>query len=59
MSKFAISLSVEVEADSFDEAYEIEADIFRKLQEHPDIVGGPYEIDVEQTDGFDEEGEDQ
>ena len=57
MAKFAISLSVEIEADSYDEAYETQADIFRKLGEHPEITGGPYEIDVEQQDGFEDEEE--
>ena len=57
MATFAISMSVEIEADSFDEAYEIQADIFRKLGEHPEVMDGPFEIDVEQTDGFEEEEE--
>jgi hypothetical protein len=49
MAKFTISMSVEIVADSLDEAHEIKADIFRKLQEHPEVMSGPYEIDVEQT----------
>jgi hypothetical protein len=57
MATFAISLSVEVEADSYDEAYQIQADIFRKIQEHPEVMDGPFEIDVEQQDGFEEEEE--
>ena len=57
MATFTISMSVEIEADSFDEAYEIEADLFRKLGEHPEVKGGPYSIDVEQQDGFEEEEE--
>jgi hypothetical protein len=55
MAKFTISMSVEIVADSLDEAYEIKADIFRKIQEHPEVQGGPYEIDVEQMDGFEDE----
>jgi len=55
MAKFTISFSVEVEADSYEEAHEIKADIFRKIQEHPEVQGGPYEIDVEQQDGFEDE----
>ncbi len=50
MAKFAISMSVQVEADSYDEAYEIQTNLFRKLEEHPDVVGGPCEIDVEQVE---------
>ena len=57
MAKFTISMSVEIVADSYEEAYEIQADIFRKINEHPEVQGGPYEIDVEQMDGF--EGEDE
>ena len=57
MATFAISMSVEIEAADFDEAYEIQSDIFRKLEEHPEVIGGPYEIDVEQQDGFEEEEE--
>lgn len=57
MATFAISMSVEIEAADFDEAYEIQSDIFRKLEEHPEVTGGPYEIDVEQQDGFEEEEE--
>lgn len=59
MATFAISMSVEVEADSYDDAYEIQSDIFRKLEEHPEVTGGPYEIDVEQTDGFEDSEEDE
>ena len=57
MATFAISLSVEIEADSYDEAYQIQADIFRSLEKHPEVMGGPYEIDVEQQDGFEEDEE--
>ena len=54
MARFSISMSVEVEADNYHEAFEIQADLFRKLQEHPEVVSGPYEIDVEQQDGEEE-----
>lgn len=54
MATFAISLSIEIEANDYDDAYEIQSDIFRKLEEHPEVTGGPYEIDVEQTDGFED-----
>jgi hypothetical protein len=57
MAKFTISLSVEIQADSYDEAFEIQADIFRKINEHPEVQGGPYGIDVEQMDGFEGEEE--
>jgi hypothetical protein len=57
MAKFTISMSVEILAEDYDEANEIKADIFRKINEHPEVQGGPYEIDVEQMDGF--EGEDE
>ena len=52
MAKFTISMSVEIQADDYAEAHEIKADIFRKINEHPEVQGGPYEIDVEQMDGF-------
>ena len=55
MAKFTISMSVEVWADDYTEAHEIKADIFRKINEHPEVQGGPYEIDVEQMDGFEDE----
>lgn len=55
MAKFTISMSVEVWAEDYDEAHYLKADIFRKIQEHPEVQGGPYEIDVEQQDGEDEE----
>jgi len=50
MAKFTISMSVEILADDY-----AKADIFRKIQEHPEVQGGPYEIDVEQMDGFEDE----
>jgi hypothetical protein len=57
MAKFTISMSVEILAEDYDEAHEIKADIFRKINEHPEVQGGPYEIDVEQMDGFEDEAE--
>ncbi len=58
MAKFSISLSVEVDAEDYHVACAIRDDLFRKLGEHPEVTGGPYEIDVEQQDGFDEEEDD-
>lgn len=54
MARFSISMSVEVEAENYQEAFDIQSDLFRKLQEHPEVVRGPYELDVEQQDGEDE-----
>jgi hypothetical protein len=50
MATFSISLSVEVEADSYEEAYAIEKSVHEFVQGH-DKVDGVYEIDVECTDG--------
>jgi hypothetical protein len=55
MATFSISMSVEVEAADYDEACDIRDDLFRKLQEHPEIMSGPYEIDVEQTSDLEDE----
>jgi hypothetical protein len=52
--KFSISMSVEVEAEDYHVAFAIRDDLFRKLQEHPEVIRGPYEIDVEQQDGEEE-----
>ena len=49
MATFSISLSIEVEADNYDEAADIRDDLFRKIQEHPEVMSGPYEIDLEQV----------
>jgi hypothetical protein len=49
MARFSISMSVEVEAEDYHVAFAIRDDLFRKLQEHPEVMSGPYEIDVEQT----------
>lgn len=55
MATFAISMSVEVEAESFDEAYKIQEQLFKDIGEHPEVMDGPFEIDLEQTDGFEDE----
>lgn len=55
MAKFTISMSVEIVADDYAEAHEIKADIFRKINEHPEVMSGPYEIDVEQTSDLEDE----
>jgi hypothetical protein len=54
MAKFTISLSVEVEADSYETAYEIERSVHEFIQGH-DAVLGVYSIDVEPQDDLDEE----
>ena len=48
MATFSISISIEVEADDYYEAYEIEKSISEFLQGH-DAVVQVYGIDVEQT----------
>lgn len=53
MAKFSISISIEVEADSFEAAYELERSITRALEADPEITA-VYSIDVEQTDGFED-----
>jgi hypothetical protein len=55
MATFSISMSVEVEAEDYHVAFAIRDDLFRKLGEHPEVMSGPYEIDVEQTSDLDEE----
>jgi hypothetical protein len=55
MAKFTISLSVEVEAADYDEACDIQDSIFKDIGRRDDVVGGPYGIDVEQIDGFEDE----
>ena len=57
MATFSISISIEIEADSYEEAYELERSITRTLEADPEILSVS-SIDVEQTDGFDEEGDD-
>jgi hypothetical protein len=52
-------MSVEVWAEDYDEACDIRDSLFSKLQEHPEVTGGPYEIDVEQTSGLDLEEEEE
>ena len=55
MAKFSISMSVEVDAEDYHVACAIRDDLFTKLGQHPEVTGGPYEIDVEQQDGFEDE----
>jgi hypothetical protein len=55
MATFAISLSVEIEADNIDQAYEIRDSLFQFVQGQEDVTDGPFEIDVEQIDGFEDE----
>ena len=57
MATFAISLSVEVEADDYDAACDIRDKLFKDLMALPEVMSGPYEIDVEQQDGFEDEDE--
>ena len=52
MATFAISLSVEVEAEDYDQACDIRDKLFKDLMALPEVMSGPYEIDVEQQDGF-------
>jgi hypothetical protein len=54
MATFSISMSVEVEADSYEQAMEIERSLHQFIEGH-DEVNGVYGIDVEQTDGFEDE----
>jgi hypothetical protein len=48
MARFSISMSVEVEADSYEQAMEIERSLHEIIQGY-DEVQGVYSIDVEQT----------
>jgi hypothetical protein len=54
MATFSISMSVEVEADSYEQAMEIERSLHQFIEGH-DEVNSVYGIDVEQTDGFEDE----
>lgn len=56
MATFSISLSVEVEADSYQKAYELQSKLMKELNALPE-VDGVYEIDVECTDGDAEDEE--
>ena len=53
MAKFSISLSIEVDAEDYDAAYELEKSITRALEADPEI-NAVYSIDVEQTSEDDE-----
>lgn len=57
MATFSISMSVSVEADSFDEAYAIQRALFDKIAALTPVQDGPYEIDVELIDGEVDEDE--
>ena len=56
MATFAISVTIQVEANSYDEAYEIEDTLTKELEANQ-IVMGVYSIDVEQIDGHDEDAD--
>ena len=59
MATSSISMSVEFEADNYDEAFAIQAKLFDKISKMSEVTGGPYEIDVEQQNGFEEEMNDE
>jgi hypothetical protein len=48
MARFTISMSVEVEADSYKSAYNMEKALHEFIQGHDEVLG-VYGIDVEQT----------
>lgn len=54
MAKFAILLSIEIEADSYENAYEIEKSLQKFVQDN-DQVKGVHSVDVEQQDFFEDE----
>lgn len=54
MAKFSISVSIEVDADNYEEAYEIEKNLTEFLNCHYE-VNNVYSIDVEQTSNDEEE----
>ena len=54
MAKFTITLSIEIEADSYENAYEIEKSL-QKFVQGNDQVKGVWSIDVEQQDSFEDE----
>ena len=57
MATFSISMSVDIEAESYEQAYEIRDSIFQEINQLSEVTGGPYELDVEQQDGFEDEGQ--
>lgn len=57
MATFSISMSVEVEAGNYDEAFAIQAKLFDKISKMSEVTGGPYEIDTEQQNGFEEDND--
>lgn len=56
MATFAISVTIQVDADSYEEAYEIENTLTQELEANQ-IVMGVYSIDVEQIDGHDDDAD--
>jgi hypothetical protein len=48
MARFSISMSVEVDADSYEQAMEIERSLHQFIEGHDEALG-VYGIDVEQT----------
>jgi hypothetical protein len=56
MATFAISIVIEVDVDSYDEAYELENTLTQRLMAMDEVIGVG-SIDVEQTDGFEDEDE--
>jgi hypothetical protein len=57
MARFSISLSVEVEADSYEAAFAIERSLHQFIEGHDEAMG-VYGIDVEQTSDDEEVDED-
>jgi hypothetical protein len=56
MATFAISLVIEVDVDSYEEAYELENTLIERLMAMDEVLDVG-QIDVEQTDGFEDEDE--
>lgn len=57
MATFSISMSVDIEAENYEQAYEIRDSIFQEINQLSEVTRGPYELDVEQQDGFEDEGQ--
>lgn len=57
MARFSISMSVEVDADSYEQAMEIERSLHQFIEGHDEALG-VYGIDVEQTSDDEEVDED-
>jgi hypothetical protein len=54
MAEFSISVSIQVEANDYNEAYELETVLTQHLLSRPEVMN-VFSIDVEQTDGFEDE----